>query len=96
MAEVLSELLLMPKRSHPPLPGAGLPASDRFLQSQLEWLARTLDKRAPVVEARHFAVGSDTSLPLRGESVPRGSRWSGNPIGPWRAVTVRAYQKAAS
>jgi hypothetical protein len=24
--------------------------------------------------------------------VPVGSRWSGNPIGPWRAVKVRAYQ----
>jgi hypothetical protein len=29
---------------------------------------------------------------MRGETVPAGSRWSGNPIGPWRAVTVRAYQ----
>jgi hypothetical protein len=24
-----------------------------------------------------------------------GSRWSGNPIGPWRAVKVRAYQEDA-
>lgn len=33
MAEVLSGLLLLPKRTHPPLPGAGLSAADRFLQS---------------------------------------------------------------
>ena len=25
-----------------------------------------------------------------------GSRWSGNPIGPWRAVKVRPYQANAS
>jgi non-ribosomal peptide synthetase-like protein len=25
-------------------------------------------------------------------TVPVGSRWSGNPIGPWRAVKARAYQ----
>jgi hypothetical protein len=24
--------------------------------------------------------------------VPVGSRWSGNPIGPWRAVKIRSYQ----
>ncbi|WP_345799877.1 Pls/PosA family non-ribosomal peptide synthetase [Microbacterium sp. AZCO] len=39
----------------------------------------------------HATVGP-ASLVMRGESVPVGSRWSGNPIGPWRAVTVRAYQ----
>ena len=32
------------------------------------------------------------SLVMRGEGVPVGSRWSGNPIGPWKAVKVRAYQ----
>ncbi|GAA3634238.1 non-ribosomal peptide synthetase [Microbacterium awajiense] len=42
-------------------------------------------------------IGSDAtvgpaSLVMRGEVVPVGSRWSGNPIGPWRAVKVRAYQ----
>jgi non-ribosomal peptide synthetase-like protein len=42
-------------------------------------------------------IGADAtvgpaSLVMRGESVPVGSRWSGNPIGPWRAVKVRAYQ----
>ncbi|WP_345751933.1 Pls/PosA family non-ribosomal peptide synthetase [Microbacterium rhizophilus] len=43
------------------------------------------------------AIGSSAtvgpaSLVMRGETVPVGSRWSGNPIGPWRAVKVRAYQ----
>ena len=38
------------------------------------------------------ATVGPASLVMRGESVPAGSRWSGNPIGPWRAVTVRAYQ----
>ena len=42
-------------------------------------------------------IGADAtvgpaSLVMRGEHVPVGSRWSGNPIGPWRAVKVRAYQ----
>ncbi|KQR90950.1 MULTISPECIES: Pls/PosA family non-ribosomal peptide synthetase [Microbacterium] len=42
-------------------------------------------------------IGADAtvgpaSLVMRGEAVPVGSRWSGNPIGPWRAVKVRAYQ----
>jgi non-ribosomal peptide synthetase-like protein len=39
----------------------------------------------------HATVGP-ASLVMRGEAVPVGSRWSGNPIGPWRAVKVRAYQ----
>ncbi|MDF2991831.1 MAG: non-ribosomal peptide synthetase [Microbacterium sp.] len=39
----------------------------------------------------HATVGP-ASLVMRGETVPVGSRWSGNPIGPWRAVKVRAYQ----
>ncbi|MDR6866981.1 non-ribosomal peptide synthetase-like protein [Microbacterium resistens] len=42
-------------------------------------------------------IGADAtvgpaSLVMRGETVPVGSRWSGNPIGPWRAVRVRSYQ----
>lgn len=42
-------------------------------------------------------IGADAtvgpaSLVMRGETVPVGSRWSGNPIGPWRAVKVRTYQ----
>ncbi len=39
----------------------------------------------------HATVGP-ASLVMRGESVPVGSRWSGNPIGPWRAIKLRAYQ----
>ncbi|MGP5146958.1 Pls/PosA family non-ribosomal peptide synthetase [Corynebacterium variabile] len=39
----------------------------------------------------HATVGP-ASLVMRGEGVPVGSRWSGNPIGPWKAVKVRAYQ----
>lgn len=38
------------------------------------------------------ATVGPASLVMRGEAVPVGSRWSGNPIGPWRAVKVRAYQ----
>ncbi len=41
----------------------------------------------------HATVGP-ASLVMRGEGVPVGSRWSGNPIGPWRAVKVRAYQSS--
>lgn len=43
----------------------------------------------------HATIGP-ASLVMRGESVPVGSRWSGNPIGPWRAVKVRPYQTNAS
>jgi len=39
----------------------------------------------------HATIGP-ASLVMRGETVPVGSRWSGNPIGPWRAVKVRSYQ----
>jgi non-ribosomal peptide synthetase-like protein len=38
----------------------------------------------------HATVGP-ASLVMRGEEVPVGSRWSGNPIGPWRAVHVADY-----
>lgn len=45
-------------------------------------------------------IGADAtvgpaSLVMRGEAVPVGTRWSGNPIGPWRAVKVRAYQSTS-
>ncbi|NLP82676.1 amino acid adenylation domain-containing protein [Microbacterium sp. CFH 90308] len=42
----------------------------------------------------HATVGP-ASLVMRGELVPVGSRWSGNPIGPWRAVKARAYQSTS-
>ena len=38
----------------------------------------------------HGTVGP-ASLVMRGELVPVGSRWSGNPIGPWREVTTADY-----
>ncbi|MDZ8199988.1 Pls/PosA family non-ribosomal peptide synthetase [Microbacterium sp. SSW1-59] len=41
------------------------------------------------------ATVGPASLVMRGENVPVGSRWSGNPIGPWRAVKVRAYQSTS-
>ncbi|MGN6426978.1 MAG: Pls/PosA family non-ribosomal peptide synthetase [Leifsonia sp.] len=45
------------------------------------------------------AIGADAtvgpaSLVMRGETVPARSRWSGNPIGPWREVVVRDYRAA--
>ncbi|WP_230671432.1 Pls/PosA family non-ribosomal peptide synthetase [Rathayibacter sp. Leaf248] len=40
--------------------------------------------------AEHGTVGP-SSLVMRGELVPAGSRWSGNPIGPWRDVRVADY-----
>jgi non-ribosomal peptide synthetase-like protein len=38
----------------------------------------------------HATVGP-ASLVMRGEEVPVGSRWSGNPIGPWRVVSTADY-----
>ena len=46
----------------------------------------------PAADIGANATVGPASLVMRGESVPIGSRWSGNPIGPWRAVKVRAYQ----
>jgi non-ribosomal peptide synthetase-like protein len=43
----------------------------------------------------HGTVGP-ASLVMRGELVPVGSRWSGNPIGPWREVTTADYHAKAS
>jgi hypothetical protein len=33
---------------------------------------------------------------MRGEGVPVGSRWSGNPIGPWREVLFADYHAVTS
>ncbi|QBR73524.1 Pls/PosA family non-ribosomal peptide synthetase [Microbacterium sediminis] len=49
----------------------------------------------PAATIAQAATVGPASLVMRGESVPAGSRWSGNPIGPWRAVKVRPYQAAA-
>jgi non-ribosomal peptide synthetase-like protein len=43
----------------------------------------------------HSTVGP-ASLVMRGEQVPVGSRWSGNPIGPWREVTYAKYRTASA
>ncbi|WP_119869220.1 Pls/PosA family non-ribosomal peptide synthetase [Frondihabitans sp. 762G35] len=42
-----------------------------------------------------YATVGPASLVMRGEGVPVGSRWSGNPIGPWREVRVADYHAAA-
>ena len=47
------------------------------------------------VLGEHATVGP-ASLVMRGEGVPAGSRWSGNPIGPWREVTHADYHAATS
>ncbi|GAB3595771.1 Pls/PosA family non-ribosomal peptide synthetase [Microbacterium tumbae] len=57
----------------------------------------TLGPHSVVLPAATIAADATVgpaSLVMRGETVPTGSRWSGNPIGPWRAVKVRAYQAA--
>ena len=40
------------------------------------------------------AIVGPASLVMRGELVPPGTRWSGNPIGPWRDVRVSEYRAA--
>ena len=55
----------------------------------------TLGPHSVILPAATIAADATVgpaSLVMRGESVPVGSRWSGNPIGPWRAGKVRAYQ----
>ena len=57
----------------------------------------TLGPHSVILPAANIGANATVgpaSLVMRGESVPVGSRWSGNPIGPWRAVKVRAYQSA--
>lgn len=66
MAEVHSELLLMPKRLHPPLPGAGLPASDRFLQS-LGQAAPLFLEIVDAVGPRRPSAAWNPDILLRGE-----------------------------
>ena len=57
----------------------------------------TLGPHSVILPAANIGANATVgpaSLVMRGETVPVGSRWSGNPIGPWRAVKVRAYQSA--
>jgi non-ribosomal peptide synthetase-like protein len=46
----------------------------------------------PAADIGRDATVGPASLVMRGETVPAGSRWSGNPIGPWREVVVREYR----
>lgn len=46
----------------------------------------------PAADIGADATVGPASLVMRGETVPAGSRWSGNPIGPWREVVVREYR----
>ncbi|MDR6613253.1 Pls/PosA family non-ribosomal peptide synthetase [Leifsonia sp. 1010] len=49
----------------------------------------------PAADIGADATVGPASLVMRGETVPAGSRWSGNPIGPWREVVVREYRARA-
>ena len=46
----------------------------------------------PAADIGPEATVGPASLVMRGETVPAGSRWCGNPIGPWREVVVREYR----
>ncbi|OJX97376.1 MAG: amino acid adenylation protein [Micrococcales bacterium 73-15] len=50
----------------------------------------------PAASIDAYATVGPASLVMRGETVPMGSRWSGNPIGPWRSVRVRQYSGRGS
>jgi non-ribosomal peptide synthetase-like protein len=69
---------------------------DRIMSMDTVTLAAgaTLGPHSVVLPAstigEHGTVGP-ASLVMRGEVVPTGSRWSGNPIGPWREVTFADY-----
>jgi hypothetical protein len=67
MAEVLSGLLPLPKRSHPPLPGAGLPAADRFLQALGEAAPLFLEIVGGAADTRPPSVAWNRDILLRGE-----------------------------
>jgi non-ribosomal peptide synthetase-like protein len=45
----------------------------------------------PAATIESDATVGPASLVMRGETVPAGSRFSGNPIGPWREVTTGEY-----
>lgn len=46
----------------------------------------------PAAAIGENATVGPASLVMRGETVPSASRWSGNPIGPWRVVVVGDYR----
>lgn len=45
----------------------------------------------PAAQVGAHATVGPASLVMRGEHVPVGSRWSGNPIGPWESVRLGEY-----
>jgi non-ribosomal peptide synthetase-like protein len=54
----------------------------------------TLGPHSVILPAARIAAQGTVgpaSLVMRGELVPGGSRWSGNPIGPWREVRTSEY-----
>jgi non-ribosomal peptide synthetase-like protein len=54
----------------------------------------TLGPHSVILPAARIAAQGTVgpaSLVMRGELVPEGSRWSGNPIGPWREVRTSDY-----
>jgi non-ribosomal peptide synthetase-like protein len=73
---------------------------DRIMSLDTVTLDRgaTLGPHSVILPAARIAeegtVGP-ASLVMRGELVPRGSRWSGNPIGPWREVRTAEYRAEA-
>jgi non-ribosomal peptide synthetase-like protein len=55
----------------------------------------TLGPHSVILPAARIAAQGTVgpaSLVMRGELVPLGSRWSGNPIGPWRDVRTSEYR----
>ncbi|TAJ49131.1 MAG: amino acid adenylation domain-containing protein [Herbiconiux sp.] len=58
----------------------------------------TLGPHSVILPAARIAAQGTVgpaSLVMRGELVPLGSRWSGNPIGPWREVRTSEYRASA-
>ncbi|NQX36894.1 Pls/PosA family non-ribosomal peptide synthetase [Herbiconiux sp. VKM Ac-2851] len=58
----------------------------------------TLGPHSVILPAARIAADGTVgpaSLVMRGDTVPAGSRWSGNPIGPWREVRTAEYRWAA-
>jgi acetyltransferase-like isoleucine patch superfamily enzyme len=50
----------------------------------------------PAASIEQGATVGPGSLVLRGESVPAGSRWTGNPIAPWREPVKQGKGKVPS
>ncbi|KAB1660035.1 amino acid adenylation domain-containing protein [Pseudoclavibacter chungangensis] len=73
---------------------------DRIMSMDTVTLDRgaTLGPHSVILPAARIggdATVGPASLVMRGEVVPAGSRWSGNPIGPWRELTLGEYHATA-